>query len=182
MFRRRKTKNKTASGTRSYDPPQTLTSDSDNSSPVAFDIHHGIKTSLLVTDTFKDAIEKAADISKNKLATEGKVNPVVFFVQADKTMKTVSLSLKNEYQKEAIVRRIREKALAEDVSAVIILLVMHNERQEIVLTGVSPGMRVSAQVSYSIDSESKTVTSWKICWLDQPVESAFIDGIFETIS
>ena len=82
-----------------------------------------------MTDAFKSTIEKAADRSRSELASEGKIKPMAFFVHADGTMKTVSLSVKDEYQKEALIRRIREKALAENISTVIVLTEMDDEHE-----------------------------------------------------
>jgi hypothetical protein len=103
---------------------------------------------------------------------------MAFFVQADGTMKTVSFSLKGEYQKEALIRRIREKALAENIHTVIVLSEIDNEHG-IVLSGVSLGVRRSARVDYNFDSKTKTVTSWKITWLHQSIRNVFLDGIFD---
>ena len=103
---------------------------------------------------------------------------MAFFVHADGTMKTVSLSVKNEYQKEALIRRIREKALEENISAVIVLTETDNEHG-VVLSGISASMRGSARADYSFDNKTKTVTSWKITWLNQSVQNVFLDGIFD---
>jgi hypothetical protein len=131
-----------------------------------------------LSDAFKSTIEKAADRSRSELVSEGRIKPMAFFVHADGTMKTVSLSLKDEYQRETVTRRIREKTLAENISTVIILTEMDHEHTA-VLSGVSPGMRGSASKSYNFDDKTKSVTSWKITWLNQPVQNVFLDGIFE---
>jgi hypothetical protein len=131
-----------------------------------------------LTDAFKNTIEKAADRSKNGLLSEGRIKPMAFFVQADGTMKTVSLFVKDGYQKEALIQRIREKALAENIPTVIILTKMDHEHIAL-LSGISSGMRGSASISYSFDDKTKTVTSWKMTWLNQPVQNVFLDGIFE---
>ena len=47
------------------------------------------------------------------------------------------------------------------------------------LSGVSPGMKGSARMNYSFDNKTKTVTSWKMTWLNQPVQNVFLDGIFD---
>jgi hypothetical protein len=106
------------------------------------------------------------------------LKPMVFFVHADGTMKTVSLSLKDEYQKEVLIRRIREKVSAENISTVIVLTEIDNGHG-MVLSGVSPGMKGSASISYSFDDKTKSVTSWKTTWLNQPVQNIFLDDIFE---
>jgi hypothetical protein len=48
-----------------------------------------------------------------------------------------------------------------------------------VLSGATTGMSASARVDYSFDKETKTVTSWKMSWLDKPVQNVFLDGIFD---
>jgi hypothetical protein len=179
MFRRRRKKNNTVNGVQSESPPSPLAPDSATPSPIAVDVYHETKTPPLLTDAFKGAIEKAADRSKNELAFEGKIKPMAFFVHADGTMKTVSFSLRDGLQKEALIRRIREKALAENAFAVMILTENNHARHEAVLSGASRGVRASARVDYSFDNETKTVTSWKISWLNQPVQNVFLDGIFD---
>jgi hypothetical protein len=67
-------------------------------------------------------------------------------------MKAVSLSFKDELHKELLKTRIREKALAENAVAVIILTEMDNEGHKVVLSGVSPGMKASAYVDYGLDN------------------------------
>ena len=103
---------------------------------------------------------------------------MVFFVHADGTMKAVALSLKDEYQREAVMRRIREKALAENISTVIVLTEMDDEHTA-VLSGVSSGIRGSARVDYSFNNTTKTVTSWKITWLNKFVKNVLLDDIFD---
>jgi hypothetical protein len=179
MFRRRRRKNNTVNGSQSESPPSTLAPDSATPSPIAVGIYHETKTSPLLPDAFKGAIEKAADRSRSELASEGKIKPMAFFVHADGTMKTVSFFLRDAHQKEDLIRRIREKALAEKAFAVMILTEMDHGRHETLLSAVSPGARVSARVDYSFDNETKTVTSWKISWLNPPVQNVFLDGIFE---
>jgi hypothetical protein len=125
-------------------------------------------------------MEKAAEWPRSELISGGTIKPMAFFVYADGAMKAVYLSLKDEYHQESLIRRIQEKALAENAFAVIALTEMDNEGHTVVLSGVSPGMKASARVNYSLDTESKTVTSWKINWLNQPLQNVFIDNIFDT--
>ena len=66
-------------------------------------------------------------------------------------MKAVSLSFKDEFHQELLKTRIREKALAENAVAVIILTEMDNEGHKVVLSGVSPDMKASAYVDYGLD-------------------------------
>lgn len=178
MFRRRKRKNQTVDATQSESPPSVQAPNSDTQAPTIVGAHQETKTPPLLSDAFKRAIEKAADRSKNELVSEGKIKPMAFFVHADGTMKTVSLFVKDGYQKEVLIRRIQEKALAENISTVVILTEIDNEHG-VVLSGVSPGMRGSACIDYSFDNTTKTITSWKVTWLNQPVQNVFLDSIFD---
>ncbi len=130
-------------------------------------------------DAFKEIVERAADKIRNDLASTGKIRPTAFFVYPDGTMKAVSLSFKDELHKELLIRRIREKALAENASEVLTLTEAEHERHAInVLSGVTTGVNVSARLDYSYDKETKTVTSWRLSWLNRPVQNVFLDGIF----
>jgi hypothetical protein len=180
MLRRRKRKNSTGNETHPEPPP--LVPNSATPSPFSVDVHRETKTSPVLSDAFKGAIEKVADWSRNGFASEGKIRPMVFFVHVDGTMKAVSLSFKGELHKELLKTRIREKAVAENAFTVIILTEMDNEGHKVVLSGVSPGMKACAQVDYRFDNESKTITSWKINWMNQAVQNIFLDGIFDVTS
>ena len=180
MFRRRKRKDSAWNETHPEPPP--LVPDSATPSPFSVDVHRENKTPPVLSDAFKGAIEKAADWSRTGLASEGKIRPMVFFVHADATMKAVSISFKDELHKELLKTRIREKALAENAIAVIILTEMDDEGHKVVLSGVSPGMKASAYVDYGLDNGSKTITSWKITWMNQAVQNIFLDGIFAEAS
>jgi hypothetical protein len=182
MFRRRKKKNRTVNETQSESPQSVQLPNSDTHPRTIASTHQETKTSPLLSDAFKSTIEKAADRSRSELVSEGKIKPMAFFVQEDGAMKTVSLSVKNEYQKDVLILRIKEKALEEkaleeNISTVITLSEIDNEH-EVVFSGVSPGMRGSARVNYSFDNKTKTVTSWKITWLNQPAQNVLLDGIF----
>jgi hypothetical protein len=179
MFRRRKRKNNTVNGDQSEPSPPFRVPNSAALSSV--DVHHQTRASLPFTDAFKDAMEKAAGWTGHH-GSEGTIKPMAFFVHADGVMKAVYLLLKDEYHKESLIRRIREKALAENAFAVIVLSEKDHEGHTVVLSGVSLGMRASAHVNFNLDNESKTVTSWKINWLNQPVQNVFIDDIFDTAS
>jgi hypothetical protein len=176
MFRRRKKKNITVNETQPESPPPVRAPNIDMSPAVGVDKE--TKAPPLLTDAFKSTIEKAADRSRNELVYEGKLKPMAFFVNADGTMKTVSLSVKDEYQKEALLQRIQEKVSAENIPTVIVLSEIDNEHG-MVLSGASAGMKGSACVKYSFDNKTKTVTSWKITWPNRPVQNVFIDGMFD---
>jgi len=148
--------------------------------PVTSGANRGMHIPPHLSDAFKGIVERAADRAKSDLASMGKIRPAAFFVYTDGTMKVVSLSFKNELQKDGLIRRIREKALEENTSDVLVLTEAEHERHMMtVLSGVTSGMRASARVDYSFNKETKTVTSWKISWLDKPVQNVFLDGIFD---
>jgi hypothetical protein len=178
MFRRRKKKNRTINETQSESPQSVQLPNSDTHPRTIASTHQETKTSPLLTDAFKSTIEKAADRSRSELVSEGKIKPMAFFVQEDGSMKTVSLSVKDEFQKDVLIRRIREKALEENIPTVIVLSEIDNEHG-VVLSGVSSGMRGAARVNYNFDNKTKTVTSWKMTWLNQPAQNVLLEGIFD---
>lgn len=106
------------------------------------------------------------------------MKPMAFFLHADGTMKTIFLSVKDEHQKEALIRRIRDKVLAENILTVIMLTEMDGEHMAI-LSGASPGVKGSARIDYNFDGKTKTIVLWKMRWLDQLVPNVFLDGIFD---
>jgi hypothetical protein len=178
MSRRRKKKNRTVNETQPESPPPDRAPNIDKSSPIAVRVYQETKIPSVLTDAFKSTIEKAADRSRSELTSEGKLKPMAFFVNLDGTMKTVSLFVKDGHQKEALIRRIQEKALAENTATVIVLSEIDNEHG-MLLSGVSSGMKGSARVNYSFDNKTKTLTSWKITWLNQSVQNVLLDDIFK---
>jgi hypothetical protein len=95
-------------------------------------------------------------------------------------MKVLSFTLKHRFQNEELIRRIREKALTESASAVLVLTEgEHGPKGEAVLSGVTSGMSASIRLDYSFDEKTKTVTSWKMGWMDKPVQNVLLDGIFD---
>jgi len=178
MFRRRKKKNKVVQETQPEPSPPDQTSKTDLSSQSPVATHQETRSSPLLNDAFQDSFEKAAEKLKNKLVSEGKMEPTVFFVQKDGSMKTAVLSVKDDLQKEELIRRIREKTLAEDISTVMTLTDMA-DKHRLVLSGVNPNTSGFASIDYSFDNATKTVTSWKMNRLAQPVKNIFLDGIFD---
>ena len=178
MFRRRKRKNQTANVTQAESPLPDRAHNIDESPPTTIITNQEKKRSPVLSDAFKSAIEKAADRLRSELASEGTLKPMAFFVDADGAMKTVFLWFKNEYQKETLIQRVREKVLAENIPTVIVLTEVDNEHG-VVLSGVSSGIRGAARVDYSFDNKTKIITSWKVSWLNQPVQNVFLDGIFD---
>jgi hypothetical protein len=154
-------------------------SDPLNPSPVAPGVSREAKGPPLLAEAFKGAIEKAADRAKTELAAKGKLESMVFFVHDDGTMKIASLSPRDGRHKELLIRRIREKALAESAYAVMALIEIDPKRHKVVLSGVTPGAKASVHLDYTFDAKTKTVTSWELKWLNQPVQNPFLNGIFD---
>ena len=129
---------------------------------------------------------------KGEVASTGKVRPTAIFVYENEagtsepsTTKTVILDWRDELRREALIRKIREKALAEGASAVLTLTEAEPEsrsrprgRGMLMLSGVVPGIYLSARVDYAFGSDTKSVTSWEMRYLDKPVQNVFLDGIF----
>ncbi len=107
-------------------------------------------------------------------------------------VKTVSLSNRNELQKEAVRKRIREKVLAEAISTVILVADGKKDRMgreqnnptvmngSIVITAVMPSANASASVAYSFDKGTKTFSLWDLRWLDAAVDNYFLQNVFGT--
>jgi hypothetical protein len=179
MFRRKKRRQNAGNGSQANPQQAAVACDQPKPLPGGARTGREAKAPPPLTEAFMSAIEKAGDRAHLELASKGKVGPMAFFVHADGTMKVVSLTLKGGQQKEALVRRISEKVTAEDAFAVIVLTETDDEH-EMILSGVTPGARASARVDFGFDKKTKTVTSWKMSWLNQPVQTVFLDGIFDT--
>jgi hypothetical protein len=136
--------------------------------------------------------ERAADLVKSGVASTGKIRPTAIFVYENdagtpeaSTTKVVSLIWNGEIQKEALIQRIREKALLEKASAVLLLAEADPEQRSsprrqgvLMLSGVTLGVSLSARVGYTVDTETKSINSWELRWLQTPVQNVFLDGIF----
>jgi len=104
-------------------------------------------------------------------------------------IKTVSLSWKTEFQKELIRKRIRDKALREEASAVVIVTdgetAAPRERQNgsskrrraLVITGASQSAHATVTIPYTIEGETKAVNFGEMQWLNGPSYNFFLEGI-----
>jgi hypothetical protein len=178
MFRKRKKKGYPPRESQPGATPAAPQSDSPNPPPATPKEPREARTPPVLPEGFKAAIEKAADRAKVELAAKGKLETMVFFAHEDGTMKIASLILRDGQQKEVLIGRIKDKALAENASAVIVLSETDSKRQRATLSGVSPGAKASVHLNYGFDAKTKTVTSWELKWLNQPVRSPFLDGIY----
>ena len=189
MSRRRGRKGHTVNGSQPDVPSSAVASSGPSALP---NTDPEANVPLLLVNAFKALFEKAADTVRSEVASTGKVRPTAIFVYENEagtseasTTKTVILDWRDELQKEALIRRIREKALTERASAVLTLTEAEPEsrsrrggRGVLTLSGVAPGMQLSARVDYVFGSDTKSITSWEMRYLDKPVHNVFLDGIF----
>jgi hypothetical protein len=148
--------------------------------PVLAGVDRGVKAPPPPADAFTAVLEKAAERAKHTLISKGKVGMTLFFVHGDgSTVTAVSLSFRDKQQEEALIRRVREKARAENVSAVLLVAEAKREpRGAVVFSGVAPGVSVSARVDYTFDKEKDGFTLWEMHRLNGPVRNTILDGIF----
>ena len=133
-----------------------------------------------LTDTMKSFFEKAADMARRRLDSARKFVPMAFFAYENNAMKAVSFSFTSELQKDAWIRRIREKTLAESASFVLVMIGGENGKEGVaILSGAAPGVQASARLDYRFDEKTKTITLWKMSFLDQPAQNDFICRIFD---
>jgi hypothetical protein len=132
-----------------------------------------------LTDTMKSIFENAADMARRRLDSARKFVPMAFFAYENNAMKTVSFSFTNELQKDAWIRRIREKALAERASCVLVMIAGDDRKEGVaILSGAAPGAQASARLDYRFDEKTKTIALWKITFLNHPARNDFICSIF----
>ena len=181
MVRRRKRRDDGSSSSVQRSSPVSVMSPEAPSPNVSVGVDHGIPVPSPLTDAFKKVFEKAVDRARKELLSSGKIGLAVFFVYTNGMMNVGSLFFKDELHEGLLKKRVREKALAENASAVILLT--EGERPgTIMLSGTAPGMRASARVDYVFDKDARAITSWEPHWLDRPLRNAFLDGIFDTTS
>ncbi|HME41692.1 MAG TPA: hypothetical protein VKF36_01285 [Syntrophorhabdales bacterium] len=191
MFKRRKRKGGSVAGSQSDGPSRPPLSPP-APTPVSPPPNPEANARQRAGDAFKSVCERAADLVKSEVASTGKIRPTAIFVYENdastpeaSTTKVVSLVWNGEIQKEALIRRIKEKALLEKASAVLLLAEADPEQRSsprrqgvLMLSGVTPGVSLSARVDYTVDKETKSINSWEIRWLQTPVQNVFLDGIF----
>lgn len=187
MSRRRGRRGRTVNESQSGGPPSAVGS---SGPPALPSTDAEANTPLLLA--FKTLFENAANKAKSALESTGKVGPRAIFVYDNEagnleagTTKTVALVWRNELQKEALIRRIREKAMREQASAVLTVTETEPEpgrslrrRGTFLLSGVAPGLNLFARVDYAFANDMKGITSWEMRYLDKPVHNVFVDGIF----
>jgi len=105
------------------------------------------------------------------------------------TIKTVFLSWKTEFQKELIRKRIRDKAVLEKASAVLVVADAKmgpanaqpngssQRKGTILISGTSPSADFSASLTYVVQGDTDTVSLDEMQWFDEPAYNFFLDGI-----
>ena len=112
------------------------------------------------------SVEKAADLAKRELNDTGRITPKALFVydeQSHPRITVVSLAWRNEFEKDALAKRIRDKALQEDARAVVVIGI---QPQIVTLSGMTFETEVTASVDYTFDGGTRTIGRWELRWLN----------------
>ena len=137
-------------------------------------------------EVFKPLFEKALAVAKSKLHTTGRIGATALFVYGkasegslNQNVTQVSLSYKDEFHKEAVRRKMHEKALAENASAVVLLVPALRDRESaFLISGAMPGITADASVTYTFDKATKTFSFSELVWRDEPMRDFFFEGLF----
>jgi hypothetical protein len=124
--------------------------------------------------------EKAVDRVKSDLGSKGRITPTAFFAYADDDMKVVSLSFKNDLQRDLRIERIREKVLTENAWAVLVLTEVE-PMSVAILSGVTSGEMASALLRYDLGAGTKDLASFRMSWVNHPARNIFLEGIFDKV-
>jgi hypothetical protein len=127
-----------------------------------------------IPPALKSLMEQAADCAKIELASSGKIVPKALFVydgesptSAPRTVE-VMLSFRNEEQKDALKKRVREKAVEEGAQAVVVVDQIGG--QQVSIFGASADARIAASISYQFDVKTKAIDRWDLQWRTTPLD------------
>lgn len=148
------------------------------------------KVPLGTREAFKPVFEGALDFARSKLYGSGMIDPTVLFVFGkrpkdgelkESATKVVSIRWKDEFQKEAVRVRIREKAEQEGAFAVVLLAPTeasgpHEGR--FLISGAMADMVADASVTYTVDKENRTFIFSGLTLHDEPARNFFLEGLF----
>jgi hypothetical protein len=135
----------------------------------------GVETTTEASEALpilKLLVEEAADLARSELATNGRITPKAVFVydQASHASRsrivTVTLSIRSEQQRDALKKRVRDKAAVENARAVVI--VHDTDAGQLTIFGATAETRISASISYLFDARNKTVNRWEMQWGTAP--------------
>jgi hypothetical protein len=144
------------------------------------------KAPLLPREVFKPVFEKALNLAKSKPHATGRIGATALFVYGkapdgslNENATHVSLSYKDEFHKEAVRRKIHEKVVAENASAVVLLVPAPPGRESVFLiAGAMPDLIAHASVTYTFDKATKTFSFSELVWRDEPIRDFFLEGLF----
>jgi hypothetical protein len=124
---------------------------------------------------FKPVFEKAVDWAKGELCGTGTIGPTAVFVYGkdgwheelkEGAARVVSLRWRNEFQKEAVKRRLQEKVAAEGASAVVLLLpteAASPHQGQCWLLGATPYLCAEVSITYTTAVRLKLADHHVIC-------------------
>ena len=144
------------------------------------------QTPLPLREVFKPVFEKALSVAKSKLHTTGRIGATALFVYGgasegslNEKATHVSFNYKDEFHKEAVRRKMHEKAVAEKASAVVLLVPALRDRESaFLISGAMPGLTAHASVTYTFDKTTKTFSFSELVWRDEPIKDFFFEGLF----
>lgn len=126
------------------------------------------------------SIERAADLAKRELIDKGRITPRALFVYegptplSDPRITVVSLAWRNEFQKDVLWKRIRDKAIQEDARAVVVVDTGPMEgRYLLTLSGMARETEIAASVAYAFEGGTKTISRWEFRWLNETLGVTF---------
>ena len=119
----------------------------------------------LIPPLLMASVEKAADLAKRELIDTGRITPKALFVydeQSHPRITVVSLAWRSEFEKDALAKKIRDKAFQEDARAVVVIGI---QPQIVTVSGMTFETEVTASVDYTFDGGTRTIGRWELRWL-----------------
>jgi hypothetical protein len=108
------------------------------------------------------SVEKAADLAKRELIDTGRITPKALFVydeQSHPRITVVSLAWRSEFEKDALAKKIRDKAFQEDARAVVVIGI---QPSIVTLSGMTFKTEVTASVDYAFDGGTRAIGRWEL--------------------
>jgi len=113
------------------------------------------------------SVERAADLARRELTDRGRITPKALFVYDAPRTTVVSLSWRDEFGRDTLLRRIRDKALKEAALAVVIVGIPPTEEGHLLmLSGITPESEATVSIDYALDTATGTVGRWELRWLN----------------
>ena len=112
------------------------------------------------------SVEKAANLAKRELSDTGRITRKALFVydeQSHPRITVVSLAWRSEFEKDALAKKIRDKAFQEDARAVVVIGI---QPQIVTVSGMTFETEVTASIAYTFDGGTRTIGRWELRWLN----------------